>query len=216
MNKRVLITAGPTHELIDPVRFIGNYSSGKMGYALAEVFAAAGAEVHLVSGPVDLETRHPGIITTRVTSASEMYEACKGVIVKMDIAIFSAAVADFAPVEPEVKKIKSGERILNIALKPTPDIAGELGKQKRGDQLFVGFALETNNELENASYKIKKKNFDLIVLNSLNDTGAGFGGDTNRVSIIDREGNVEKFELKPKNEVAGDIYVRIEKMIHNA
>ena len=216
MNKRILVTAGPTHEKIDPVRFIGNHSSGRMGYAIAEVFAEAGAEVHLVSGPVDIETRHPGIKTTYVSSASEMFEACKMLIVNMDIAIFSAAVADFTPVSSEAKKIKSGGKNLNIALKPTPDIARELGKEKRKDQLFVGFALETNDEFENASQKLKKKNLDLIVLNSLNDEGAGFGGDTNKVSLIDRDGKLEHFELKTKREVAGDIYLRIKKMIGNA
>ena len=216
MNKRILVTAGPTHEKIDPVRFIGNHSSGRMGYAIAEVFAEAGAEVHLVSGPVDIETRHPEIKTTYVSSASEMFEACKMLIVNMDIAIFSAAVADFTPVSSEAKKIKSGGKNLNIALKPTPDIARELGKEKRKDQLFVGFALETNDEFENASQKLKKKNLDLIVLNSLNDEGAGFGGDTNKVSLIDRDGKLEHFELKTKREVAGDIYLRIKKMIGNA
>ena len=216
MNKRVLVTAGPTHEKIDPVRFIGNYSSGKMGYAIAEVFAEAGASVHLVSGPVDLKTRHPGIKTIHVTSASEMYEACRNVIVDMDIAIFSAAVADFTPLKSEVKKIKSGGVNLNMALKPTPDIALELGKEKRSNQLFIGFALETDDELENAAHKLRKKNLDLIVLNSLKDKGAGFGGDTNKVSFISREGEVEEFDLKPKSEVARDIYVRIEKMIKDA
>lgn len=216
MNKRVLITAGPTHEKIDPVRFIGNHSSGRMGYAIAEVFAEAGAEVLLVSGPVELKPVHPGIRLINVTTADEMYRACSGVVNEMDIAIFNAAVADFTPVRTENRKIKSGPEGLNIALKPTINIAEELGKHKRPGQIFVGFALETDNEAEHALEKLRRKNLDLIILNSLQDEGAGFRVDTNRVTFMERGGNVEQYGLKPKKEVARDIFLWIEKRIKDA
>ena len=187
-----------------------------MGYAIAEVFAEAGAEVILVSGPVNIRASHPGIKTIRVTSAMEMFEACREQINHVDIAVFSAAVADFTPVNPAAKKIKSGKHDLTLTLKPTTDIAKELGRIKRKDQVFVGFALETDDEINNAGRKLKSKNLDLIVLNSLKDEGAGFGGDTNRVTIIDRSGKIENFGLKSKADVAKDIYLRIEKLMKHA
>jgi len=216
MTKRVLITAGPTHEKIDPVRFIGNQSSGKMGYAIAELFAEEGAEVYLVSGPVALKPRNPGIHLIRVTGAAEMYDACAERIHDVDVAIFSAAVADFTPLKTEERKIKSGRKNISIALKPTTDIAGKLGKDKRSNQVFVGFALETDDELKNASGKLLKKNLDLVVMNSLRDEGAGFGTDTNKVTFIDREGRIMQFDKKPKSEVARDIFLWIEKHMRDA
>lgn len=216
MNKSVLITAGPTHETIDPVRFIGNHSTGKMGYAIAGAFAKAGASVTLISGPVNIRVEDPFIRTIRVTTALEMFKVCREHIEQADIAVFSAAVADFMPVKQETEKIRSGKNELKIILKPTPDIAGEMGKIKRPDQIFVGFALETSDELEHARRKLVSKNLDLIVLNSLKDEGAGFGVDTNKVTFIDREGKIEKSGLKSKTEVAKDIYSRIEKMLKDA
>lgn len=216
LNKKVLLTAGPTHENIDPVRFIGNHSSGKMGFAIAEAFAAEGAEVHLVSGPVSLGTTTPGIELIRVTSAAEMYERCNELINKVDIAVFNAAVSDFTPVSPSGKKVKRGAEEWSIQLKPTRDIAAEMGRKKKKGQILVGFALETDNELEHARQKLEKKNLDLVVLNSMQDKGAGFGTDTNRVTMIDRQGNVAKYELKPKKQVANDLVHRVVKMIEDA
>jgi len=216
LNKKVLITAGPTHENIDPVRFIGNHSSGKMGFAIAEAFAAEGARVHLVSGPVSMVTRSPEIEVVSITSAEEMYEQCIGLIEQMDIAVFNAAVSDFTPVSPSGKKVKRGTEDWTIQLKPTKDIAAEMGKRKKAGQLMVGFALETDNEEEHARRKLEKKNLDLVVLNSMQDRGAGFGTDTNRVTMIDRHGKAEKFELKPKSQVAYDLVQRVIKMIEDA
>jgi phosphopantothenoylcysteine decarboxylase/phosphopantothenate--cysteine ligase len=216
LNKQVLVTAGPTHENIDPVRFIGNHSSGKMGFAIAEAFAAEGATVSLITGPVSLEARAAGIEVTRVTSADEMFKACSGLMEHMDVAVFNAAVSDYTPVETSGKKVKRGEGEWTIRMKPTRDIAAEMGKRKSEGQVLVGFALETDNELEHARSKLKKKNLDLVVLNSMQDEGAGFGTDTNRVTMIDRSGNVEKFELKPKNQVASDLVRRVIKMIDDA
>ncbi len=216
LNKQVLVTAGPTHENIDPVRFIGNHSSGKMGFAIAEAFAAEGATVSLVTGPVSQETHTAGIEVTRVTSAREMFEACSGLMEQMDVAVFNAAVSDYTPAETSGKKVKRGEEEWTIQLKPTRDIAAEMGKRKSEGQVLVGFALETDNELEHARSKLKKKNLDLMVLNSMQDEGAGFGTDTNRVTMIDRSGNSEKFELKPKNQVASDLVGRVIKMIDDA
>ncbi len=175
LNKQVLLTAGPTHENIDPVRFIGNHSSGKMGFAIAEAFAAEGARVHLVTGPVSLETPSAEIEVIRITSAAEMYERCNELIDQMDIAVFNAAVSDFTPVSPSGKKVKRGKDEWSIQLKPTRDIAAEMGRKKKKGQLLVGFALETDNELEHARQKLEKKNLDLVVLNSMQDRGAGFG-----------------------------------------
>ena len=212
----MLITAGPTHETIDPIRFIGNHSTGKMGYAIAGVFANSGARVTLVSGPVNIQAENPAVRIIRVTTAQEMFEACSEHIEQADIAVFSAAVADFMPVKAEAEKIKSGKDELKISLKPTPDIAREMGRLKRPGQLFVGFALETSDGMESARKKLVSKNLDLIVLNSLMDEGAGFGVDTNKVTFIDREGNIEKSDLKSKTEVAKDIYLRIEKLMNDA
>lgn len=204
-GKNVLVTAGPTYEAIDPVRFIGNHSSGKMGFAIAESLANLGASVTLISGPTALHTSHPGVNVTKVVSAEEMYEACVVVFPKTDIAVLAAAVADYKPTVKADQKIKKKEDTLTIELTKTRDIAASLGKLKHSDQVIVGFALETQQEHENALLKLKKKNFDLIVLNSLNDKGAGFGHDTNKITLIDRSGTTQSFELKSKKEVARDI-----------
>lgn len=216
LNKKVLVTAGPTQESIDPVRYIGNRSTGKMGYALAEAFASRGAEVTLVSGPVFLEAEHPGIRLVRVTSAAEMFEACREVIGEMDVAVFNAAVSDFTPVERSAAKVKRGMENWNIQMKPTTDIAGTLGKEKKEGQLLVGFALETDDEMQHAREKMERKNLDLIVLNSLKQEGAGFGTDTNRVTTIDRKGNITEGALKPKQQVASDLVEQMIKMIDDA
>jgi phosphopantothenoylcysteine decarboxylase/phosphopantothenate--cysteine ligase len=204
-GRKALVTAGPTHEAIDPVRFIGNNSSGKMGYAIAEVLAHRGAQVELVSGPTTLKATHPMIETTRVTSADQMLEACTAIFPSTDMAVLSAAVADYKPAIRAAQKIKKDEASLQIALTRTPDIAETLGKMKKGRQFIVGFALETNDGLSNAKQKLIKKNFDLIVLNSLTDAGAGFGHDTNKVTILGRNDLTKEFSLKSKKEVAGDI-----------
>lgn len=204
-GKKVLITAGPTYEKIDPVRFIGNYSSGKMGFALAETCAEQGAEVTLVSGPVMLQTNHPNIHRIDVESASEMYEAATRHFPKADITILCAAVADFTPKSTADKKIKRKGDDLTIMLQPTQDIAAALGATKKKKQVLVGFALETDNELNNAKDKMKRKNFDFIVLNSLQDKGAGFRVDTNKVTIIDKHNGITAYDTKSKKEVAKDI-----------
>ena len=204
-GKRVLITAGPTYEKIDPVRFVGNYSSGKMGYALAEACAKQGAEVTLVSGPVMLQTKHPAIRRIDVESAQEMYDAATTHFPQADIAILSAAVADFTPETTADKKIKRKGDELVLNLRPTQDIAAALGAIKNENQLLVGFALETDNEVQNAQDKMKRKNFDFIVLNSLQDKGAGFRVDTNKITIIDRQQGTTAYETKSKQEVAEDI-----------
>lgn len=203
-GKKVMITAGPTYEKIDPVRFIGNYSSGKMGYALAEACAERGAEVTLVSGPVNREVIHPNIKRINVESAAEMYQAAVENYEDADAGILCAAVADFTPEVTAEQKIKREKDDLILRLKPTQDIAAALGKQKRPEQRLVGFALETNDEVSHAQDKLKRKNFDFIVLNSLNDKGAGFRCDTNKIAIIDRDG-ITAYPLKPKTEVATDI-----------
>ena len=203
-GKKVMITAGPTYEKIDPVRFIGNYSSGKMGYALAECCAERGAEVTLISGPVSITAKHPNIRTISVESAEEMYQAATSEFASSDAAILCAAVADFTPETKAEQKIKREKDDLIIKLKPTQDIAAALGKLKKDNQVMVGFALETNDEVEHAKGKLERKNLDFIVLNSLNDKGAGFRHDTNKITIIDKE-NVIEFPLKNKKEVATDI-----------
>ncbi len=208
-DKKVLITAGPTHEAIDPVRFIGNYSSGKMGYALAEECKNRGADVTLVSGPVSI-SKPDGVKVIDVKSASEMLDVCLQNFPDTDIAIMNAAVADYAPAYSADKKIKRTKDDMFIELKPTKDIAAELGKIKKKHQTLIGFALETDNEEKNASGKLKKKNLDFIVLNSLQDKGAGFGYDTNKISILYQDNNIKKFELKSKHEVAKDIIDEIE------
>ena len=203
-GKKVMITAGPTYEKIDPVRFIGNYSSGKMGYALAECCAERGAEVTLISGPVSITAKHPNIRTISVESTEEMYQAATSEFGSSDAAILCAAVADFTPETKAEQKIKREKDDLIIKLKPTQDIAAALGKLKKDNQVMVGFALETNDEVEHAKGKLERKNLDFIVLNSLNDKGAGFRHDTNKITIIDKE-NVIEFPLKNKKEVATDI-----------
>lgn len=216
LNKRVLVTAGPTHENIDPVRFIGNRSSGKMGFAIAEAFAAEGAKVHLVTGPVSLEVRSSGIEVSRVTSAADMFARCEEVIDQVDIAVFNAAVSDFTPIRASEVKVKRGSGEWTLQLKPTRDIAAEMGRRKRAGQIMVGFALETDHELEHARQKLEKKNMDLVVLNSMRDSGAGFETDTNRVTMVDRLGNVDRYELKPKAQVASDLVQRVIKMVEDA
>lgn len=207
-GKRVLITAGPTYEKIDPVRFIGNYSSGKMGYALAEECAERGAEVELVSGPVSINLNRANIHITKVESAAQMYAAAVNAFPKTDIAILCAAVADFTPRETKDVKIKREKGDMAIQLVPTKDIAAELGRMKKESQFMVGFALETNDETNNAINKLKAKNLDFIVLNSLNDKGAGFSVDTNKITIISDTSKYE-YPLKPKREVAKDIIDKI-------
>ena len=203
-GKKVLITAGATYEPIDPVRFIGNRSSGKMGIAIAETMQKAGAEVRLVCGPSNIKSSE-SINRIDVQTAQEMFDEVMKHQSNSDILILSAAVADYRPKTVANAKIKKKDSSLTIELEPTPDILATLGKQKTPSQLLVGFALETNNELENAKSKLKRKNCDLIVLNSLQDAGAGFGHDTNKVRILDRHNNISTFELKSKAEVANDI-----------
>lgn len=212
-GKNILITAGPTYEKIDPVRFIGNYSSGKMGYALAEECAARGAEVTLVSGPVNLSVNHPNINRIDVESAEQMYNACMSHYPTSDAGILCAAVADFTPECVADKKIKREKDDLTLNLKPTHDIAAALGKIKTESQRLVGFALETNDETAHAQDKLKRKNFDFIVLNSLNDKGAGFRCDTNKITIID-SGKAEEYPLKTKKEVAADIIDKLDSILH--
>ncbi|WP_347841206.1 bifunctional phosphopantothenoylcysteine decarboxylase/phosphopantothenate--cysteine ligase CoaBC [uncultured Draconibacterium sp.] len=209
LNKSFLVTAGPTYEKIDPVRFIGNYSSGKMGYAIAEELAEQGAEVTLISGPVNIEVHNKNIHIVQVESAAEMHQAAIKAFATTDGAVMCAAVADFTPVIKENTKTKRGNENWKLELQPTKDIAAELGKQKMKNQLLVGFALEINNEFENAQQKLKKKNLDFIVLNSLKDKGAGFGVDTNKITIIEKDNKHTEFELKNKNEVAKDIVAKI-------
>ncbi len=212
-NKTILITAGPTYEKIDPVRFIGNYSSGKMGFAIAEEFANRGALVKLISGPVNINTTNKNIEIFNIESAEEMHQKSIEIFPKTDIAIMVAAVADFTPKIKSETKIKREKNNLNIELQPTKDIAAELGKIKKENQILVGFALETDNEKENASKKLSKKNLDLIILNSLNDKGSGFKNDTNKITIIDKNNKFVNFELKSKSEVATDIVDYISKKI---
>ena len=203
-GKNILITAGPTHEAIDPVRFIGNNASGKMGIAIAMECKKRGANVTLVCGPTS-ENISADINLIRVKTAAEMYEACHQLFSKTDIAIMSAAVADYTIVNPAENKIKKTSGNINIELEKTKDILKSLGEIKKKNQLLVGFALETENEKENAIAKLKSKNADFIVLNSLNDNGAGFGFDTNKITIFDRSENEFQFEIKSKQEVAADI-----------
>lgn len=205
-GKRMLVTAGPTYEKIDPVRFIGNYSTGKMGYAIAEEAASRGAEVVLVSGPVDLTTRHPAIDLVKVESAREMLAACEERFDSVDYAVMCAAVADYAPADCAATKIKrEGNEPPVIHLVKNPDIAKTLGMKKRSGQKMVGFALETDHEFDNAMTKLRSKNLDMIVLNSLRDKGAGFGTDTNKITIFTADGGETSFALKSKREVAADI-----------
>lgn len=204
-GKRVLVTAGPTYEAIDPVRFIGNHSSGKMGFAIAEELANQGATVNLVCGPTHQHTSHPRINVKKVTSAEEMFDACSVLFPDTDITVLAAAVADYKPTSKADQKIKKKEGNITLELTKTHDIAASLGKLKHNGQVIVGFALETENEEANALKKLESKNFDLIVLNSLNDKGAGFGHDTNKITILNRKQELRSFTLKDKKEVAADI-----------
>jgi len=205
LDKKIMITAGPTYEKIDPVRFIGNYSSGKMGIALANECKRRGANVVLICGPITQQIP-VGIEAIQVESADEMYEACHRIFPLTDIAVFSAAVADFKVKQASKEKIKKTEsESFVLELERNKDILQSIGAIKKADQIVVGFALETNNEAEHAKEKLKKKNADLIVLNSLNDVGAGFGHDTNKITIFDKKGNVHAFDQKSKVEVAKDI-----------
>lgn len=212
-GKKILVTAGPTYEPIDPVRFIGNHSSGKMGAALAEEMQKRGAEVTVVLGPSDI-TINPGVKVIKVRSAEEMFNACDKIFPSTDIAVMSAAVADYTPVKTAKEKIKKTENGLAVELTKTKDILKHLGANKKEHQFLVGFALETNNEKENALKKLQSKNADMIVLNSLNDAGAGFGHDTNKITIFDRTGNIFPFETKTKKEVAVDIVNTIIQQLH--
>lgn len=217
VGKTVLITTGPTYEKIDPVRFIGNYSSGKMGFALADECVSRGAKVILVSGPVQLQTRYPMYRRVDVESAEEMYQAATSVFSEVDAAILCAAVADYTPVHVAGEKIKREQTgDMTLSLKATRDIAAALAKQKAGlceRKVLVGFALETQNEQQNAKDKLERKHLDFIVLNSLKDKGAGFRCDTNKITIIDAEGQTE-YPLKPKAEVAGDIVDRLVEVLN--
>ena len=213
-GKKVLITAGPTYERIDPVRFIGNYSTGKMGYALADEAAARGADVVVVSGPVAVKPREHGVRVVSVESARQMLDACRDEFALADIAIMTAAVADYAPAHPADKKIKRERtQLASLELVMNPDIAASLGETKRADQLLVGFALETDNEAENAEAKMTRKHLDMIVMNSLRDAGAGFGTDTNTVTVFFADGRVPAaFPMKSKADVARDIIDLIVKL----
>jgi phosphopantothenoylcysteine decarboxylase/phosphopantothenate--cysteine ligase len=208
-GKTALVTAGPTYEAIDPVRFIGNHSSGKMGFAIAEALANNGAKVILVSGPSSEKITNENVLIQNVVSANEMLEACLNVFPKVNIAVLSAAVADYKPSIVATQKIKKNNSAQVLELTETVDILATLGKEKKKSQILIGFALETENEIENAQKKIKSKNLDFIVLNSLNDKGAGFKSDTNKVSIIDKHNNIKNYELKSKQQVAKDIVKEI-------
>jgi len=212
-KKKILITAGPTYEPIDPVRFIGNHSSGKMGFALAEEMANNNFDVTLVAGPVSLEISNKNITRYNVTTANEMYEKAVEIFPTCDAAILCAAVADYAPKTFSDQKIKRNENALSIELVPNKDIAKTLGEMKTISQKLVGFALETENETSNAEIKLKKKNLDFIVLNSLNDNGAGFKHDTNKIKIVESNGIITDFDLKTKTEVAKDIIYKLKAIL---
>ncbi len=213
-GKRALVTAGPTYEALDPVRFIGNHSSGKMGFAIAEALATAGATVDLVTGPTALQLKHPAVTVHAAVSADDMFAACRRLFPTADITVLSAAVADYKPAVRAEQKIKKTGDTLTLELVRTPDIAASLGKEKRNGQVLVGFALETEQEEANARKKLEAKNFDFIVLNSMNDAGAGFGGNTNKVRIIGRSGPPVDYPVKSKKEVAQDIVQTI--LTHHA
>ena len=223
LNKKILVTAGPTYEALDPVRFIGNRSSGKMGFAIAEELAERGAEVLLISGPTKLSSKHPSptesgfrsstVKTVKIESAQQMFDVATAEFPKCDAAILAAAVADYRPKEVSDIKIKKKDAALTLELEKTPDIAAHLGTMKQAHQRIVGFALETNDEFANAVSKLKRKNFDFIVLNSMRDAGAGFNSDTNKISIIFDETRFKTFELKNKDDVAQDIVEELIKII---
>ncbi len=204
-DKQILITAGPTQEAIDPVRYIGNHSTGKMGFALAEELAKRGARVDLIAGPVHLAVSHPNIHRVDVVTAEQMYEAALQRFPSAHAAILTAAVADYRPETHHSHKIKRTREPLSLKMVPNPDILASLGKMKKENQVIAGFALETTDELDNARKKLQAKNLEFIVLNSLNDQGAGFGTDTNKVTIVDNKNQIERFELKSKKAVASDI-----------
>ncbi|MBS3806714.1 MAG: bifunctional phosphopantothenoylcysteine decarboxylase/phosphopantothenate--cysteine ligase CoaBC [Bacteroidales bacterium] len=208
-GRRFVVTAGPTYEAIDPVRFIGNHSSGKMGYAIAEALASSGARVDLISGPVSLVSQHPNIHHVAVQTADEMYDQTTSLFKEADGAVLAAAVSDFKPVRQYDQKMKRGRENRILELEPTRDIAQQLGSVKKEHQLLVGFALETQDELANARKKIQGKNLDWIVLNSLSEEGSGFQVDTNRITIIDAQGQLQEFPLKSKHEAARDIVQKI-------
>ncbi len=212
-GKKVVITAGPTLEPIDPVRYISNHSSGKMGFALATNFLQQGADVTLIKGPTPTDFNMQGIKTVSVTTAFQMHDVAILESKNADIIVMAAAVADYTPEKMASSKIKKKENGLEIKLVKTPDILKALGERKKSGQILVGFALETDNELENAQNKLKNKNLDFVVLNSLQDKGAGFGTDTNKITIIDRSGKIKKYKLKPKAEVANDIVNKIVEII---
>ena len=209
-GKKILITAGPTREAIDPVRYISNYSSGKMGYCLAREAAERGAEVHVISGPVSADSGYPGIRVTHVESAAQMFAQVRENYEDADIVVLCAAVADFAVAHPAREKIKRGKEGWTLELAPTEDIAAWVGAHKKPGSILAGFALETNDGMENARKKLERKNLDMIVLNSMQDPGAGFGGDTNKVTLLFKNREAVVFPLKPKTEVAADIMDHIE------
>jgi phosphopantothenoylcysteine decarboxylase/phosphopantothenate--cysteine ligase len=213
VNQKIIVTAGPTYEAIDPVRFIGNHSSGKMGFAIADELAAMGADVVLISGPSAQTSKQRSIKRIDVTTAAEMLDACLLQYKDAKACIMSAAVADYTPVNVSGKKIKKQDANLNIELKTTTDILRVLGEAKQAGQILAGFALETDNEEQNAIKKLQKKNLDFIVLNSLNDAGAGFKGDTNKITIIDRDLQKTTFGLKNKHEVARDICLKLVELL---
>jgi phosphopantothenoylcysteine decarboxylase/phosphopantothenate--cysteine ligase len=214
-GKKILITAGPTYEKIDPVRFIGNYSTGKMGYAIAEELANLGADVHLVSGPVHIQTQNPNIKLYKVESALEMLEICTNLFADCDVAIMAAAVADYRPESFQTNKIKKHSDDLVLKLVKNPDILATLGTIKKQGQFLIGFALETNNEIDNAKEKLLRKNADAIVLNSLNDPGAGFSHQTNKITIILQKDVIFEYPLKDKKLVAKDIITCISENLKN-
>lgn len=213
-NKKVLITAGPTREAIDPVRYISNHSTGKMGYAIAQKFLSHGAKVFLVSGPVNLKPEHPNLKLVNVNSANEMYLACCHFFEAVDIAIFAAAVADYRPEKIAEQKIKKDELSFTIKMVKNIDIAYEFGKVKSANQISVGFALETNDELKHAMGKLVKKNFDMVIMNSMNDANATFGFDTNKITIVRNDFTRRQFSLRNKTEVAQDIVNEVAEIIH--
>lgn len=211
-GKNVLITAGPTYENIDPVRFIGNRSSGKMGIEIAKICSDFGAKVNLILGPIAKQFEYDNVTTHKIESAKQMYDTAISLYSDSDILIFSAAVSDYSPEKTNDLKLKKKDDFLNIKLKRTKDIILEISKRKNKDQFIVGFALETDNAIKNAKLKLHKKKLDMIILNSLEDKGAGFQKDTNKISIIDKNNNITKYKLKNKSEVAKDIIDNIIKL----
>lgn len=215
LDKKIIITAGPTYEPIDPVRFVGNRSSGKMGYAIADALAREGADVVLISGPVAIKPQEKNIQIIHVETAEEMYQACCSQFTpQIDIGIYAAAVADYTPKEPSLNKIKKKGEELILTLVKTKDVLLEMGFRKQAHQILVGFALETESEELHALEKLRKKNLDFIVLNSLQDPGAGFAHNTNKITILDKYNKITKFELKEKAEVALDIIDYLKQMYH--